>query len=262
MSDQTTRLGPGYRRRILIEPQNGCSVAELEDDYHRMVVSLYHTDGVVTDVTSEMKRSPWTGCPGAMQRLRETFLGCRLTDCAGAGEKNRNCTHLHDLAVFAAVHAGDRAATAYEVHCGDVPEGSSESQRMVRLWRDGALVLEWSLTGLMVTGPAEVSGLELTELGAHIAAQDGKGAEAVRILRWAAMVAQGRAMVIPPHLAATAFPAGRCYNFDPSIAKSSFRREGADIDWSVLGADPLADRSEAFTAAPESQASACPDRLL
>ena len=50
----------GYRRRILIEPAPGRSTAELEDDYHRMVVTLTHSDGVVVAVESEMKRAPWT----------------------------------------------------------------------------------------------------------------------------------------------------------------------------------------------------------
>ena len=53
-------IAPGYRRRIVIEREPGSVTAELEDDYHRMVVTLRHADGIITGVESEMKRSPWT----------------------------------------------------------------------------------------------------------------------------------------------------------------------------------------------------------
>ena len=59
-------IAPGYRRRIVIEPSPGAVTAELEDDYHRMVVTLRHDGEVITGVASKMKRSPWTTCEGAM----------------------------------------------------------------------------------------------------------------------------------------------------------------------------------------------------
>src|SRR5580692_5755769 len=114
----------GYRRRILIEPSSGLVSAELEDDYHRMVVSLTHADGVVTKVESEMKRSPWTMCPGAMDQLAQTFTGVPLAGFAKRGEKTANCTHLHDLALFAAAHANDTAPVAYDILVTDVVDNT------------------------------------------------------------------------------------------------------------------------------------------
>jgi hypothetical protein len=243
-------LGAGYRRRILIEPAAKFVRAELEDDYHRMVVSLTHDGKVIAAVTSEMKRAPWTGCPGAMLQLQETFTDVALADVARRGEKSTNCTHLHDLAVFAAAHADGDESVAYDIHCGIPGDGTLGGRRRVSLWRNGACLLEWVLDGVVFVTPKELAGSTLRDLGPHIAAQeatqDKARAEAFRILRWAAIVAQGRMMDIPANLPATAFAAGSCYNFQSERAASSHRRPGADVDFSRNGREPLAERSAAF----------------
>lgn len=246
MANAAAALGPGYRRRILIEPGLDQVTAELEDDYHRMVVTLHHADGVVTGVDSAMKRSPWTGCPGAMERVRETFTGVALADVARRGEKNTNCTHLHDLALFAAAHAGDGAPIAYEVHVGDPAGGSREGDRTTRVWRDGALLLEWRLQGMAFTAPEALAGRTLFELGPYVGSLDPATAEAARILRWATIVGSGRTLDIPAGLSATEYANGSCYNFQPERAAGSARRPGADVDLSAPGMEPLADRSAAF----------------
>ncbi len=247
MANSAATLGPGYRRRILIEPASGRVSAELEDDYHRMVVTLFHADGVVTGVESEMKRSPWTGCPGAMDRIRDTFTGVTLTQAARRGEKNTNCTHLYDLALFAAGHAAGTAPVAYEIHASDTDDGTREGARTARLWRDGVLLFDWHLSGMTLTAPSEVAGLTLFELGGFVASLDPAMAEAARILRWATIVGHGRGMDIPAGLPATSFANGSCYNFQPERADASQRRAGADVDLSAEGREPMADRSAAFT---------------
>jgi hypothetical protein len=246
MANSAAALGSGYRRRILIEPAADRVSAELEDDYHRMVVTLLHADGVITGVESEMKRSPWTGCPGAMERLRETFTGVTLADAARRGEKNTNCTHLYDLALFAAGHASDAAPTAYEIHASDTSNGTREGARTSRLWRGGELLFDWKLDGMTMSAPPEVAGRTLFELGGFIAALEPATAEAARVLRWATIVGHGRGMDIPAGLPATSFATGSCYNFQPERAETSTRRPGADIDLSAAGREPMADRSEAF----------------
>lgn len=231
----------GYRRRILIEPRPGCVSAALEDDYHRMRVTLHHGGGVVDVVASEMQRSPWTLCPGAMAELEQTFAGQPLAAFARRGAKSRNCTHLHDLALFAAAHAEDAVPVAYEVLVTDPYDGVREAM----LWRNGARLLHWTLAGDRFLAPASLAERTIAELGGWIAAQDRVFAEAGRILRWAAILAQGRAMTIPAGLAATAFPPGSCYNFQPERAPGSNRRNGADVDFSG-GRNPLAERADAF----------------
>lgn len=232
----------GYRRRILIEPAPGVATAELEDDYHRMVVRLHHQHGVVTRVESAMKRSPWTTCEGAMARLEETFSGVALADVVRRGEKSTNCTHLHDLAVFAAAHADEEQPVAYDIFVSDVTDGRREALLLL----DGKPVLGWALQDVRIVAPAELAGRKLTELGDWIAAQDSAGAEAGRILRWAAIVGNGRAMDISAGVPATVFPAGTCYTFQPEQARISTRKPGADIDFSQPGMEPMADRSESF----------------
>ncbi|PXA82810.1 hypothetical protein DMC47_44905 [Nostoc sp. 3335mG] len=235
-------MQPGYRRRILIEPAPGCVTAELEDDYHRMVVTLRHADGVVSDVSSQMKRAPWTGCPGAMEQLRRTFEGHPLAAFARRGEKTRNCTHLHDLALFAAGHADEAAPIAYDIHVSDPADGVREA----RLDRDGALLLHWTLDGDRFLAPADLAGRRMHELGDWIAAQDKPTAEVARILRWASMIAQGRAMDMPAGMPATAWPLGSCFHFQPEVARDSTRLPGADVDFSAPGMAPLADRASSF----------------
>jgi hypothetical protein len=235
-------MQPGYRRRILIEPAPGCVTAELEDDYHRMVVTLRHRDGVVREVTSRMKRAPWTGCPGAMEQLRRTFEGQPLAGFARRGEKTQNCTHLHDLALFAAGHADEAAPIAYDIHVTDPADGTRDA----RLDRDGAPLLRWVLEGDRFLAPADLAGRRMGELGDWIAAQDKATAEAGRILRWASIIAMGRAMDMPAGMSATAWPMGSCFQFQPDVARDSTRLPGADVDFSAPGMAPMADRATAF----------------
>jgi hypothetical protein len=236
----------GYRRRILIEPQAGAVTAELEDDYHRMVVTLTHENGVITNVASEMKRSPWTLCPGAMAQLAETFTGVALADVPKRGQKTANCTHLHDLTIFGAAHAAEHAPVAYDILVTDAVENT----RRATLARNGAPLLDWTLQGgamnEVFTAPAELAGQPMSRLNDFIATQDKPMAEALRILRWASMVAHGRVRDMPAGMSATEFPAGSCFNFQAERAPASFRRPGADIDFSQPGMAPMADRAEAF----------------
>ena len=233
---------PGFRRRILIEPGPGAVTAELEDDYHRMVVTLTHRDGIVTAIDSEMKRAPWTTCPGAMTQLRATFVGHALAAFAKRGEKTRNCTHLHDLALFAAAHVGHDRVTAYDIAVSDPVAGVAHAS----LVRDGVLVLSWSLEGDQLIDPPPLAGRRLGDLGDWIAQQDAAGQEAARILRWASILAFGRAIDMPAGLSATAFPGGSCFTFQPDMAAVATRRPGADRNFGGERGGPLADRAAAF----------------
>lgn len=234
---------PGYRRRILIELGEGTVTAELEDDYHRMVVTLDHAGGVITAVNSAMKRSPWTTCPGAMAQLETTFRGQRLDAAGLRDEKPRNCTHLFDLATFAAAHAGEAAPIAYEIAVADAVDGAAEA----RLWRDGVAVFHWRYADGAYTAPADMAGMPMAAIGGWIAALPADLQEPARILRWAAMVAHGRTMILPAGMSATHFPSGACFTFQPETAPNGTRRPGADVDFTAPGArPPMADREAMF----------------
>ncbi len=234
---------PGYRRRILIEPCAEQVSAELEDDYHRMVVTLHHAGGVITGVEAAMKRSPWTTCPGAIGTLEQTFRGLPLVEAPERTAKVQNCTHLFDLATFAAGHAMLAQAVAFEIEVSDPVDGASDA----RLWRNGALLLDWRFIDGKFTDPPELTGMDLHSMGGWVAGQtDPLIKEAVKILRWAAIVGKGRMIDIPAGISATKFGTGACYTFQPDPASIGTRRPGAAIDFPAVGVKPLADREELF----------------
>ena len=212
-----------------------------------MRVTLVHDGETVTSVEPEMDRWPWTTCRGAIAQLEATFSGQRLGNFPRRGEKTRNCTHLHDLALFAAGHAMTNDTTAYDVSVSDPVAGKREAI----LVRNGEPLLHWSLAGDRLTAPAELAGRTLGELGDWFAAQDEVMREAGRILRWAAIMALGRGMDIPAGLSATSFPPGACFTFQPDVAATATRRPGAHVDFSAKSNGPLARHSHFLGKAQE-----------
>ena len=231
---------PAFRRRILIEPRPSQVTAELEDDWHRMVVTLRHEEGVVRAVSSDMKRWPWTTCPGATAQLETTFVGQALSNFAKCGEKNSNCTHLYDLALFAAAHAVNTEPVRYDIIVFDPQEG----RRDARLARNGETVLSWRLADVTFVEPADIAGMTLFTLGGWIASLDKPEQEPARILRWASIMALGRAMVIPAGLSAEAFAGGACFTFQAAKAGLAQRRPNAHQDFSASG--PLSEHAHLF----------------
>lgn len=220
---------PGYRRRIRIEPRAGVALAMLEDDMHCMAVTLRHEGGVVTAVEAVMERAPWTTCPGAQARLVETFAGQPLAEVTARREKRANCTHLHDLAVFAAAHALDPAPVIYDVLVSDPADG----ERLLELRRDGTRLLQWrEQDGVLVE-----SGLPLMALRDWIAALPAEQQEPARVLQWAGMVAHGRTIPLDQQSRAAQMPAN-CYTFQPERAAIA-RRVGLLRDFSDDSQVPL-----------------------
>jgi hypothetical protein len=236
------RPAPGYRRRILIEPTIGQVTATLEDDYHRMAVALAFAGNAVTGIEGSMDRSPWTTCPGALAQLRTTFLGQPLSALIAREARVRNCTHLFDLATFAAAHAGEALPIAYEIEVADPVEGVS----IARLWRNGVLLYDWSYTDQAFVAPETMAATPFAELGRWIGAQPAERQEAARILRWATMIAMGRRLEIVAGSSATRFASGACFTLQPDMAAIARRRPGAEVDFSHGDAAPLADRAALF----------------
>jgi hypothetical protein len=228
---------PGFRRRFKITPAPGQVRAALEDDYHHMHVTLDHADGVITQATSVMVRAPWTTCPGAQQRLRDTFTGRTLAEAADRGEKITNCTHLHDLALLAATHASDARETVYDVFRADPRDGRGETE--LRL--NGECVMRWTIEGFTITDPPEIAGLTLTLLGKWIATLPPAQQEQARVLRWASIIAHGRSIPLAQQSDATKIPAN-CYTFQPENAVRA-KRVGEIRDFSAGGPQPLEPRA-------------------
>lgn len=209
---------PGYRRRIRIVPEEGAVLAMLEDDMHCMAVRLRHAGGRVAAVEPVMERAPWTTCPGARAQLVATFTGQPLAEVTARREKRANCTHLHDLAVFAAAHAGDRWALTYDILVSDPIDG----ERLFELRRDGAPLLRWREREGRLTEPASAAGLPLIALRDWIAGLPAAEQEPARALQWAGLVAHGRTIPLAEQSRAQDMPAN-CYTFQPERAVHALR---------------------------------------
>jgi hypothetical protein len=226
---------PGYRRRLRVTPSNGRVLAELEDDYHCMAVTVHHDGHAATAVEPVMDRAPWSICPGAIAVLEQTFLGIALKNFASRGDKRANCTHLHDLAVLAAAHAFQSAPTVFDILVSDPVANRSEAE----LRRDGIAVLDWSVAKGRIVAPARLAGLDLDNMRNWIESLDPDTQEAARLLRWGTMVAHGR--TLPAGWASgtsNMASRGRCFTFQPHKVGDA-KHVGAIRDFSRGTARPL-----------------------
>jgi hypothetical protein len=236
---------PGYRRRLRVTPSPGRVLTELEDDYHCMAVTLHHDGHVATAVEPVMDRAPWSTCPGAVAVLEQTFVGIALNSFASRGNKRANCTHLHDLAVLAAAHAFDTAATVFDILVSDPVAGRSAAE----LRRSGTTVLDWSVVKGRIIAPAPLAGLDLDDMRNWIESLDPATQEAARLLRWGTMVAHGR--TLPAGWASGSgnmASRSRCFTFQPHRVGEA-KHVGAIRDFSRGTARPLEHRSA--SAAPQ-----------
>jgi hypothetical protein len=234
---------PGFRRRIVVAARPGAVAAMLEDDIHCLAVTLRHAAGRVTRIEPLFARAPWTTCPGAMARLRETFEGQPLHAVTARRDKQANCTHLHDMAVLAAAHAAALGTVQYDILATDPVDGA----RRLELRRDGALLLAWEERGGVLAAPAAIAGRTLLTLRDWIAGLPAGEREPARLLQWASLVAHGRTMPLEAQSDATAMPPN-CYTFQPERAVHAVRN-GARRDFSDGSAVPLAGLREAVLAA-------------
>ena len=209
---------PGYRREIVITPQDGVVTAALEDDYHAMLVALHHDGVAITRVESRMVREPWTTCPGAVAVLADTFTGVALSGAAKRGEKRTNCTHLHDLTLLAAVHAMDDAPTHYQIAVNDAMEGVSHAE--IRC--NGAAVLTLAYRNDVLFSPDDLDGVSLYAMRDWIANLPPENQEPARLLQWGAIVAHGRAVDWTKPYDGSRMPPN-CYNFQPGVRESAVR---------------------------------------
>lgn len=224
----------GFRRRFRITPAPGVVSSEVEDDFHCMSVTVRHRDGVTTAVEPVLSRAPWTTCPGAVDRLKQTFSGVPLATYAERGEKRENCTHLHDLATLAAAHAFDSEQIVYDILVSDPVAGL----RNAEIRRNGRTVLRWTLAEGRIVDPPELVGVTLDQLSHWIASLDPQQQEAARLLRWGTMIANGRTIPLERQSDAARMPTGNCYTFQAE-RKVHAQRIVAIRDFSRGAAQPL-----------------------
>lgn len=224
---------PGFRRRFRITPRESCVQTEVEDDYHCMSVIVHHDGAVATAVEPDMRRVPWSTCPGAEEQLKKTFAGVPLKDFPIKGEKKINCTHLHDLAILAAAHAFDSTPSIYDILVSDPVDG----ERRAELRKDGETLLAWSEASFQLLAPAEVAGLNLMNIRTWLDTLDPIKREAAKLLQWGNMIANGRGIPLAQQSDATKMPPN-CFTFQPERAVVA-KRIGTIRDFSDGSGEPL-----------------------
>lgn len=224
----------GYRRGIRIVSDGVRSVlAELEDDIHAFAVSLSHDGCKILALDVEIRRAPWSTCPGAERVLKDALVHMKLNEVYRYPHKKQQCTHLMDLAIWGAQYTSRKIVVEYDALVHDAVEGV----RHAEIWRDGERLMEWDEAGFVLSAPPEVAGCNLFGMNEWLKTLDPTQQEAVRILRWANMIANGRAMTLAEQSDATRMPPN-CYSFQPKRAASA-KRVGVIKDFSFGHDEPL-----------------------
>jgi hypothetical protein len=225
----------------LIEPGPGRVTAEVEDDYHRFFVELRHDGDHITGVNTESKRFPWTTCPSAGDHLAARLVGAALRDVATREEPLTHCTHMLDLAILAAAHAGDTAPTLYEMLVDD----PDNSPRAAILRRNGDVLLRWLIDGTTLVVPGMMAGRDLRQLKHWIGEIDPDMREPARVLRRGAYIARGRGFDFSQLTTASAVTAKAtvaCYTFSAEHGDDAWHIDESMRDFDGLENRPLADR--------------------
>ncbi|GIU88145.1 MAG: hypothetical protein KatS3mg009_2660 [Acidimicrobiia bacterium] len=236
------RAADAYRRRIRVTTvAPGVVRSELEDDFHHFVVTLRHRDGLVTEVGCESRRWPWATCPGAAAALAGLAgmpLARRFTAPGRFTDPKLACTHQFDAACHAVTHAargGRRRQYDVEVPVREPATGAAR----VRLWVDGALALEWSLTWDGIADPeppydaAPWRGGFMRWADATLPEDE---AECAIVLRRACDIGLGRTMDLDSVPVATALPAvmtGVCHTMRPGVIEHAVRNVGSIRDFAA-----------------------------
>ena len=223
----------GFWRRIRLTPSQGVSQAEVEDDFHCMSVIVYHDGETAIRIEADLRRAPWSTCPGAEGKLVEAFEGLPLAGFSKLGEKKTNCTHLYDLALLAAAHAGDDSSTIFDIQVSD-PE---DDRRHAQIRVNDQVVLTWIESGFHLVEPESGAGIRLDQLRAWIDTLEPELQEPARLLQWGNILANGRIIPLENQSDATKMPAS-CYTFQPERAVIA-KRVGEIRDFSSGEQQPL-----------------------
>lgn len=247
MSDSETSYPtypPGLWRRIILQPGPGWIGGALEDDMHSFRIRIDHKDGQITAMNARGVRMPWTACSGAAGHISAELTGEPLADVA-AHDPAQQCTHLYDLAVVAAAHAGDSEQTIFDMRVADRVGGGEMGggRTTATLFENGVEKLRWQLDGTIIEGPAEFAGRDIKRVSKWKHDYPADIAEWSTLMRRAIFISPGRQYV--PQMDKRAAEMGSmrmgvCFNYQLPQAEESLpifdRRE-----FSMSGRQPLED---------------------
>lgn len=239
-----------YRRRLRTRvTAPGTVVADLEDDFHRFRVTCHHDGARVRAIIGESLRYPWSTCCDAAEPLHTLEgmpLSIRCTAVGDHGDPHANCTHMFDAAGLAVAHAarvvaGGAPVRQYDIELSPLVEG----RQRPRLWRDGELLLEWTISvvvggrGMVDPEPpfdrAPWRGGFIRWADEHLAPDD---AEPAIVLRRACDIGMGRGMDLEAFETAdelSPIMSGVCYTMQREHAPDAHRNRGTIRDFA---ADP------------------------
>jgi hypothetical protein len=241
--------GP-YRRRIrLVTIEPGVIDAALEDDFHHFAVTLRHDDARVVEVAGRPVRWPWSSCADAVVPLRQLegmALSRRCTAVAMSADPRANCTHLFDLAGLAVAHAA--RGMGRRQYDAEIPRPVGGRSR-ARLWRDGALLLDWQLVeGAVVDAPPYS---DVRWNGGFMrwadSTLDPDVAEAAIVLRRACTIGSGRGMDLDVFDGAGDLEhlmSGVCFTMQPERIHAALRVKGSVRDFADRPEALLGDETE------------------
>jgi hypothetical protein len=256
MGEPNPSYGSGVFRRCLRWRATAGEVeVELEDSNHGFRLRLRHDGCRIVDLAVDPVRYPFTTCPEA-SRAVERIVGAsvadavKLRECLPGGE---NCTHMVDMALMAAAHAGDVGVERlYDIAVADERDGVTEA----RIECDGELLYEWRVRANLIESPAALAGRPLMRGFYAWAAEafgGGKALEAAQALQRGFFVAQARRYRYAPverYPAMTdGMPTGSCYSYNTGAVERALRIRGSVRDDSDSSARLLH-----FVANPESAA--------
>lgn len=224
---------PGFRRRFRLTPSPYVVKVEVEDDFHCMSVVVHHDGETAIQIIPEMRRAPWSTCPGAVEYVVKTFTGVALRRFAERGDKKSNCTHLYDLVLLAGNHAADAEQTVYDILVSDPVDG----ERFAEIRRNGISLLNWIESGFQLVKPESAAGYRLDKLRSWIDGLDQPLQEPARLLQWGNMLANGRIIPLENQSDATRMPPS-CYTFQPERAQLA-KRIGKIREFSQGSDQPL-----------------------
>lgn len=166
--------GDGYFVRTTAFRRLGPNRVEavMEDAFHALALMIHHDEHRLTKVEARWERHPLTSCAGAGGAL-PVLAGLPLIDDLRTrwlhAEPALQCTHMFDTLRLAALHIGQgRDDRRYEVVLPD----ADEDVQPVRLFQDGALVLEIEIDGAFrITAPPAYAGAPLLNGFARWAAE-------------------------------------------------------------------------------------------
>lgn len=228
---------PGLWRRVIVQPGPGWIGGVLEDDIHRFHLRLDHDGTRILAAHAEAVRHPWSACPGAAPHIAGELTGALLADVA-ARDPTQHCTHLFDLAVVLAAHAGDTDPTRFDMRVAD----RIDERTTATLHENGVLALRWQLDGTANVGDGDHAGRDLRGLSRWKLELSPGEAERATMLRRAVFISGGRQFTVPANeTAADQGPTrlGVCYNYQLPQAAGSTRSPNWLTDFSTSGREPL-----------------------